>query len=92
MANELQVDPNGLLGAAESSDTVATSLVASETAAPPSTQPSGGGVAAVNAALAAVQNRQRIRITGQAHDLTVSSAKYERTDTEGSDAIAAVSV
>ncbi|WP_249383606.1 hypothetical protein [Mycobacterium sp. DBP42] len=44
-------------------------------------------MAAVNAALAAVQGRQSARMSGQAGDLAVSSARYDTTDSDGGDAI-----
>ncbi len=46
----------------------------------------------MNAALTSVKSRQSARITGQADDLSVSSARYDSTDTDGGDAITAVSV
>ncbi|WP_234998275.1 hypothetical protein [Mycobacterium sp. DBP42] len=57
-----------------------------------SSQPSGAGVATVNAALTSVKNRQSERLTGQADALSASSARYDTTDTDGHDAITTVSV
>lgn len=54
-----------------------------------STQPSAGGVAAVNAAVTALQGRQTARITGQAGDMATGAAAYTSTDGDGSDAITA---
>ncbi|MFN6549538.1 hypothetical protein ACP6C7_03920 [Mycolicibacterium septicum] len=44
-------------------------------------------MAAINAALTSVQGRQSARMTGQAGDLTTSSARYDTTDSDGRDAI-----
>ena len=41
------------------------------------------GMAAVNAALTAVQARHAQRVTGQAGDMSVSSARYDTTDEDG---------
>ncbi|MFD3038533.1 type VII secretion target [Mycolicibacterium senegalense] len=87
MANELHVDAAGLRSAANSSDAVAAGLTSTGTSDPTSSQPSAAGVAAMNAALTSVQGRQSARMTGQAGDLTTSSARYDTTDTDGRDAI-----
>lgn len=87
MANELEVDAGGLRTAASSSEVVAAGLTGGQFDAAASSQPSGAGVAAVNAALTSLQQRQSARITGQAGDLTTSSALYEATDSDGGDAI-----
>lgn len=50
------------------------------------------GMAAVNAALTAVQARHAQRVTGQAGDMSVSSARYDTTDEDGGEAITTVSV
>lgn len=50
------------------------------------------GMAAVNAALTAVQARHAQRVTGQAGDMSVSSARYDTTDEGGGEAITTVSV
>lgn len=93
MANGLEVDAGGLRVAAASSDGVAAGLTGgSFFDAAPSPQPSGAGIAAVNAALASVKSRQSNRITSQADDLSVSSTRYDTTDTDGHDAITTVSV
>lgn len=49
-------------------------------------------MAAVNAALTAVQARHAQRVTGQAGDMSVSSARYDTTDEGGGEAITTVSV
>lgn len=87
MANELEVDVSGLRVAAGSSELAATALSGAGTGGPSSSHPSVAGVAAVNAALAAVQDRQSARMTGQAGDLAVSGARYDTTDSDGGDAI-----
>ncbi|TVY05082.1 hypothetical protein FPV58_06520 [Mycolicibacterium porcinum] len=87
MANELHVDAAGLRSAANSSAGAAADLTGAGASNPTSSQPSAAGVAAMNAALTSVQNRQSARMTGQASDLTTSSARYDTTDTEGRDAI-----
>lgn len=87
MANELEVDASGLRVAAASSELAATALSGVGAGGPSSSHPSAAGVAAVNAALAATQGRQSTRITGQAEDLSVSSARYDSTDSDGRDAI-----
>lgn len=87
MANELQVDAAGLRSAASSSEGVAADLTGTGTSNPTSSQPSAAGVAAMNAALSSAKSRQSTRMTGQAEDLSVSSARYDTTDTEGRDAI-----
>ncbi|BBY17723.1 hypothetical protein [Mycolicibacterium litorale] len=92
MANELQVDANGLRVAAAASGAVASLLVGADSGGITVAQPSGAGVAAMNAALTSLQSRQSSRITDQAGDLSVSGAKYEGTDSSSSDAITTVSV
>lgn len=92
MANELHVDAAGLRSASASSENVAAGLAGFPLAASASSQPSGVGVAAVNAALTAVKNRQSERLTGQAAALSVSSAQYDTTDADGHDVITTVSV
>ncbi|WP_166906158.1 type VII secretion target [Mycobacterium sp. DL440] len=92
MANELHVDAAGLRSASASSENVAADLAGFSLEATASSQPSGAGVAAVNAALTSVKNRQSARLTGQADALSVSSTRYDTTDTDGHDAITTVSV
>ncbi|MGV0837328.1 hypothetical protein, partial [Mycolicibacterium thermoresistibile] len=92
MANSLEVDTDGLRRAAAASSAVASSLIGEGVGGTTAPQPSGAGVAAMNATLTSLQNRQSMRITGQADGLSVSGAVYERTDTDGSDAIKTVSV
>ncbi|CRZ16943.1 hypothetical protein [Mycolicibacterium neworleansense] len=88
MANELEVDAGGLRVAATSSDVVAaTELSGAQACSPASSQSSAAGVAAVNAALTRMRERQRELMRGQAGDLSVSSARYDSTDSDGHDAI-----
>ncbi|MFV8275581.1 type VII secretion target [Mycobacteroides abscessus] len=87
MANELRVDAAGLRSAANSSDSIAAGLSGVGAGNPTATHASAAGVAAMNAALTSTQNRQSARITGQAGNLTTSSALYDATDTEGRDTI-----
>lgn len=87
MANKLQVDAAGLRVAAAGSDAVAAGLTSTEDGNPGSAHPSAVGVAAMNAALASTQSRQSARMTGQSGDLSVSSALYDSTDSDGRDAI-----
>ncbi|MCV7204914.1 hypothetical protein H7J71_23145 [Mycolicibacterium peregrinum] len=87
MANELQVDAAGLRSAANSSDRIAAGLSGVNAGNPSATHASADGVAAVNAALTSVQDRQSARMTGQAGDLTTSSARYDTSDSDGHDAI-----
>lgn len=92
MADELSVDTASLNAGAASSEAAAAGLTGTTLSGSTSTQPSAGGVAAVNAALTALQGRQTARITGQAGDMTTGAAAYTSTDGDGSDAIGAVSV
>lgn len=87
MANELHVDAAGLRNAANSSEGVAARLTGSGISNPNAVHRSAAGVAAMNAALTSVQNRQSARIIGQASDLSVSGARYSTSDTDGRDSI-----
>jgi hypothetical protein len=91
MANDLNVDVYGLRAAAVASDDVATALTG-VTAGAARSQPSSAGAAALNAALASARNRQSKRMSGQADDLSVSSARYDSTDDTSADDITTVSV
>lgn len=86
------MDAAGLRSASASTDNVAAGLAGFSSAAAASSQPSGVGVAAVNAVLTSAKNRQSERLTGQASALSVSSARYDTTDTDGHDAITKVSM
>lgn len=92
VANELHVDAAGLRTASASSDTIAGGLTGVSFDGASSSQPSGAGIAAVNAALAAVRGRHANRITGQASALSTSGARYDTTDGDGADVVTTVSV
>ncbi|SKM38036.1 Uncharacterised protein [Mycobacteroides abscessus subsp. abscessus] len=92
MANGLEVDAAGLRIAAASSDAVAAGLTGADTGNPNASHRSAAGVAAMNAALTSVQERQTSRMTGQAGDLSVSSARYDTTDGDAAGTITTVSV
>ncbi|MFN3001658.1 hypothetical protein [Mycolicibacterium wolinskyi] len=92
MANELNANADGLRAAAASSGVTAAALTGAVLGGPSASQPSGAGVAVVNAALVVVQGRQSRRMSEQADDLSVSGARYDTTDEDGSDAITTVSV
>ena len=85
MSGELNVDVGGLHTGAASSDNAAASLAGTALSNSTNTQPSAAGVAAVNAALAALRGRQ-------AGDMSSGAAAYGRADADGSDAINAVQV
>lgn len=91
MANDLNVSADGLRVAAVASHNVAAGLtdVAAGTGR---TQPSSAGVAALNTAWASASSRQSARMSGQADDLSVSSARYDSTDGGSADAITTVSL
>lgn len=86
MANELNVNSDGLRIAAADSET-ATAALAGD-----SGTSTNAGIAAMDAALASLRRRQADRISGQAGDLTTGGARYDTTDGDGGDAIATVSV
>lgn len=92
VANELHVDAAGLRVASVHSGTIAGTLTGGSFSTASSGQPSSAGIAAVNAALAAVRGRHANRITGQAGDLSTSGARYDTTDGDGADAVTTVSV
>jgi hypothetical protein len=88
MANELKVSTDGLRVAAANSEGTAAELATGTAEGGPGTHPSEAGVAAILAAARSVRARQSQRISGQADDLSVSSARYDTTDSDGGDAIA----
>ncbi|MGV0811527.1 hypothetical protein ABQF34_06160 [Mycolicibacterium boenickei] len=92
MANELHVDAAGLRVAAAKSAITGTTLEGAQVSSPTASRPSSAGVAVVNVALTSVRARQSARVTGQADDLAVGSARYDSTDTDGSDGITTVKV
>lgn len=91
MGNELEVDTAGLRSAAASTHLAASTLNFSGSSLT-SSQPSGSGVAAVYAALAAVRRRQIDLLTAHAKAMTASSALYDATDGDGGNAIGRVQV
>lgn len=92
MANELDVNTDGLRIASASSSVTAVGLEGAVLGGSSASKPSSAGAAAVNAALTEVRGRQSRRMTGQADDMSVSAARYDTTDEDGSNAITAVSV
>ncbi|WP_102141138.1 hypothetical protein [Mycobacterium hubeiense] len=86
MANELNVNSDGLRIAAADSEIIAAELAAGTAEAGRGTHPSQAGVAAILAAAQSVA-RQSLRIGGQADDLSVSGARYDDADSGGADAI-----
>ncbi len=87
MANELEVDTGGLRIAAANSDAIGAALAYAGSCSLTTSRPSSAGVAAVNAALTSMCQSQSSRLTGQAADMTTSSARYDTTDSDGRDAI-----
>ncbi|WP_422742038.1 hypothetical protein ACN27E_13460 [Mycobacterium sp. WMMD1722] len=92
MANELDVDADGLRRAAASSSVAAAALAGAVLDGPSGSKPSSAGVAAVNAALTTVRGRQSSRITGQADNMLIGADRYDTADGDGSDATSAASV
>jgi hypothetical protein len=81
MAKDLNVDTTGLRAAAAASASTAGVVLTSESVSGPTgTRPSDAGIAAVDAASAALRVRQAGRIAGQAGDLSAASAGYDDTD------------
>ena len=87
MANELKVSTDGLRVAAANSDGTAAELATGTVEGGPGTHPSQVGAAAILAAAQSVRGRQSSRISSQADDLSVASARYDTTDSDGGDAI-----
>ncbi|WP_102144902.1 hypothetical protein [Mycobacterium hubeiense] len=87
MANELNVSTDGLRTAAANSEITAAELAAEPAEGGQGTHPSQAGVAAILAAAQSVRARQSLRVSGQADDLSVSSARYDDTDSGGAEAI-----
>lgn len=89
MAQDLNVDPAGLLTAAASSEEVAATLGASASAAG-----AGGGqathaaVSALDAAIAAARESQSGRVAQQAADMQSASNNYQGTDECAADNLA----
>lgn len=92
MAHELQVDAAGLRTAAGDSELTATELTSDAVGGVSGGCPSQTGAAAILAAAQSARARQSGRISGQAENLSVSSARYDSTDNDGGAAITTVSV
>ena len=92
MANELHVDTAGLRTAAASSEARAAELAAGTAGGVTGSHPSQVGAGAILAAAQSVRALQSGRISGQAEDLSVGSARYDTTDGDGGEAITTVSV
>jgi len=92
MANELNVNADGLRAAAASSDVIAAELATGTVDGGAGATPSQAGVAAILAAAQSARTRQSQRISGQADDLSVSGTRYDTTDSGGAGAITTVSV
>ncbi|WP_421874644.1 hypothetical protein [Mycolicibacterium wolinskyi] len=93
MADELEVDSSGLRTAAFDSEQIAADVLADGAeAGPVGARPSGTGIAALDAAAAAVRQRQATRITGQSGDVSAASHSYDETDGGSAEAITSVSV
>lgn len=87
MANELNVNADGLRTAAADSETATAALTGGGDGLS-----TNAGIAAMDAALASLRRRQSQRITGQAGALSAGSARYDTTDGDGAGAITTVSV
>lgn len=88
MTERLSVDDQGLNAAAGGSADIADSLEASAASGATSgDQPSHAGVAAIEAALASVRDRQATRVSNHAQYMRVGSGVYRRTDDEASTAV-----
>ena len=80
MGNELGVDSSDLRAAAAGGDAIAETLAGAAAAGSTGAQPSAAGVSALDAAISAIRTRQSARLSGQASDLSVASARYDDTD------------
>ncbi len=92
MANELNVNADGLRAASAKGDVTAAELAAGTIEGAPGATPSQSGAAAILAAAQSVRTRQSHRVSGQSDDLSVSGARYDTTDDDGASAITTVSV
>lgn len=88
MAQDLTVDTDGMRIAAVGSAQTAADVLASGTVGPVvGGRPSDAGVAALDAAGAALRARQASRIAGQAGHMSAASAGYDDTDGSNADDI-----
>lgn len=93
MANDLEVDTSGMRAAASDSGQIAADVLADGSKAGPiAARPSGIGIAALDAAGAAVRTRQANRIAAQAGDVATAGGRYDDTDGGSAEAITSVSV
>ncbi|MGV0812734.1 hypothetical protein ABQF34_12305 [Mycolicibacterium boenickei] len=85
---DLRVNTDGLTSAAITGDDVAASLATSTTGAHRGNRRGHVGVAAMDAALAAIRARQSGRASDFADGLRVATGSYQTTDSDGADDIA----
>lgn len=86
MTDRLAVDTAGLAAASDASADIADGLaVDGDVGGVAGEQPSHGGVAALDGALAAARARQARRVEGQGSDLHTVAAVYTHTDESGAD-------
>lgn len=90
MTNTLDADAEGLRAGAASSELVAADLVKGSPAGEgrSGSHPSHTGVQAMDDAMGSLRIRQSHRISGQAADVTVAAAQYDKTDGRAADDIA----
>ncbi|MCV7290564.1 hypothetical protein H7J87_35090 [Mycolicibacterium wolinskyi] len=87
MANELEVNVDGLRIAAAASEIDAATIASATTYRNTSVRPSSAGISAIEAAVASVRRRQIRWISGQAIDLREGADSYDSADEVGADAI-----
>lgn len=87
MTENLSVDDQGLTTAAADSADIATSLATAAAGTSSGSQPSHGGVSAVDAALASARARQATQVSNHAQYLKASSGMYRRADDDGAVAV-----
>lgn len=86
VTDRLAVDTAGLTAASVASADIADGLaIDGNGGGAAGDQPSHGGVAALDGALAAARARQSRRIAGQGSDLHAAAAVYTHTDESGAD-------
>lgn len=87
MASGLEVNTDGLRTASGASDIVASALKVGTAVGASGSHASYAGVGTFDAAIGALRDRQSVRISSQADDLSVSSARYEHVDGDAADDI-----
>ncbi|BBX25330.1 MULTISPECIES: type VII secretion target [Mycolicibacterium] len=85
---DLRVNTDGLTSAAMTGDDVAASLATSTAGGPGGNRQGHAGVAAMDAALTSVRDRQSGRASELADGLRVATGSYQTTDSDGADDIA----